>query len=77
MYFKCNKDDTISVLSFFLPIAIIKVLKEINFMEVCQKTTMAHSPFGMANPLEKAMQEYSFDGRHNIPNLLSRQYALR
>jgi len=84
---KLDDDDQLAAINYlifsytenvFLNPSLRKALKKNHdFMKVCQKTTMAHSPFGMANPLEKAMQEYSFDGRHAIPNLLSRQYALR
>jgi hypothetical protein len=47
-----------------------------NFMKVCRRTTIAYSAFGMTNPIEKAKQDFSFDGFRTIPNLLSSEYAL-
>lgn len=47
-----------------------------NFMKVCRKTTIAESSVAVPNPLEKAMVDFSFSQRHDIPNLLSREFAL-
>lgn len=54
-----------------------KILKKnAKFMKVCRKTTMSESPIGIPNPLEQAMVDFGFSQRFEIPNLLSREYAL-
>lgn len=83
---KLDAEDQLSAINFlvfaytenvFLNPSTRKMVRENPaFMEVCRKTTIAHNPIGIPNPLEKAMQNFSFSQRHNIPNLLSREYAL-
>lgn len=61
---------------FLNPITHKLMKKNDNFMKVCRKTTIAESSVAVPNPLEKAMVDFSFSQRHDIPNLLSREFAL-
>ena len=48
------------------------------FMDMCRKSTdfRSHTPFPLDDPLEAAVKEFSLSKRNEIPNLLSREYAL-
>ena len=48
------------------------------FMDVCQKTTdyQIMFPFLNVDPLIPAIEEFSLSRRKEIPNLLSREYAI-
>lgn len=84
---KLDADDQLAAINYLIfsytenvflnPSTRKEVKKNKNFMKVCQKTTTAQSPFSIASALETAMKEYSFNERQSIPNLLSRQYALK
>lgn len=47
------------------------------FMSTCRKTGMAESAMGIPNPLETAMIEFGFSKRAEIPNVLSKEFALK
>ena len=48
------------------------------FMDMCRKSTdfRSHTPFPLDDSLEAAVKEFSLSKRNEIPNLLSREYAL-
>lgn len=83
---KLNLEDQLSVINFLVfaytenvflnPSTRQKLRDNPAFMAVCRKTTIAQNPIGITNPIEKAMQNFSFSQRHDIPNLLSNAYAL-
>ena len=52
------------------------ILKDKNFLDVCQKSSIATSPLPFGNALQTAIMEFSLAKRNEIPNLLSAQYAL-
>lgn len=52
------------------------ILEDSNFLDVCQKSSVAASSRLFDNPIQAAVQEFSLNNRHKIPNLLSKQYAL-
>lgn len=50
--------------------------KNKKFRKVCRKTTNVLSFGGIHDPLKTAIQAFSFSNRYDVPNLLSREYAL-
>lgn len=60
-----------------------KIHKELQtntkFMDVCKISPAINSPipFLFDDPMAKMIQEYSLSRRHEIPNLLSRDYAIK
>jgi len=48
------------------------------FMDICRKSTDFTSSFPVLfeDPLKRAMKEFSLSRRHEIPNLLSKEFAL-
>lgn len=63
--------------TFLCPSVYRKVKKNANFMEVCRRTTIAETPIAFVDPLKVAIEEFSFSKRNAIPNLLSREYAIK
>lgn len=62
----------------FLPPSVYKeVKKNAEFMEVCRRTTNAETAIAFVDPIQVAVEEFSFSKRNTIPNLLCREYALR
>lgn len=49
------------------------------FMDVCKMSPAINSPFPflLDDPMVKMIQEYSLSRRHEIPNLLGRDYAIK
>lgn len=63
--------------TFLRPSVYKSVKKNAEFMEVCRRTTNAVTPIPLMNPIEVAIEEFSFSKRNTIPNLLSREYAIK
>lgn len=63
--------------TFLCPSTYNRVKKNNNFMEVCRRTTNAVTAIPLINPIDVAIEEFSFSKRNTIPNLLSREYALK
>lgn len=63
--------------TFLNPTVYAKVKKDDKFMEVCRRTGIAQTAVGFYNPIEVAVDEFSFSKRSTIPNLLSKEYALK
>lgn len=55
-----------------------ELVKNDKFMDVCRKITdyTASFPAILEDPLSLALREMSLSKRHDIPNLLSRKYAI-
>ena len=62
---------------FLHPGTYENVRKNRNFMEVCRRTTIAETPLIFENHIQTAIEEFSFSKRNTIPNLLSKEYALK
>lgn len=62
--------------TFLCPSVYNKVKRDTIFMEVCRRTTNVETPFPFINPIDMAIEEFSFSKRNTIPNLLSREYAI-
>ena len=52
------------------------VLKNRKFLNACQKSSIAVSLDVNCDPLATAIEEFDLSKRNEIPNLLSKQYAL-
>lgn len=63
--------------TFLCPSVYNRAKKDANFMEVCRRTTIAQTSVAFGNPLEVAISDFSFSKRGAIPNLLSKEYALK
>ena len=63
---------------FLQPSTFQKVKQNSSFMDVCKKVTdyLAMFPVAGADPLVAAVKEFSLSRRSEIPNLLSREYAI-
>lgn len=85
---KLPKEDQLAAINYlvfsytetvFMNPTIHKELKNnCSFMDMCRKSTdfRSRTPFPLADPLETAVKEFSLSKRNEIPNLLSREYAL-
>ena len=62
---------------FLHPSTYENVRKNRDFMEVCRRTTVAETPLIFENHIQTAIEEFSFSKRNTIPNLLSKEYALK
>lgn len=62
--------------TFICPSVYKKVKKNANFMEVCRKTTIAQTSVAFVDPINVAIEDYSFSKRNSIPNLLGQEYAI-
>lgn len=84
---KLDEEDQLATINYmifsytenvFLNANTHKVAKENPaFMEACRKNPVAECPDLSFDPLPAAMQVFSFSHRKTMPNLLSRDYALR
>lgn len=86
---KLSEDDQLAAINYivfsytenvFLNPGTHQQLKENqNFIDVCAKSTeyLTEIPFLQIDPLSVAVEEFSLSHRHEIPNLLSREYALK
>lgn len=63
--------------TFLRPSVYKKVEKDNNFMEVCRQTTMAQGLIAIEDPIMMAVENFSLSKRNTIPNLLSREYAIK
>ena len=63
--------------TFLRPSVYRKVKKNANFMEVCRRTTIAETPIAFVDPIQVAIEEFSFSKRDKIPNLLGKEFALK
>lgn len=52
------------------------VFKNQYFIDVCRSTSIANVAMPFLDPLQIAMEDYSLSNRNNIPNLLSKEYAI-
>lgn len=53
-----------------------EVLKDKNFLETCQKCNIAVSDYPFGDALPAAIRDFNLSKRKDVPNLLSRKYAL-
>ena len=84
---KLDEEDQLATINYmifsytenvFLNANTHKVAKENPaFMEACRKNPVAECSDLSFDPLPAAMQVFSFSHRKTMPNLLSRDYALR
>lgn len=84
---KLDKEDQLASINYmifsytenvFINPDTYKILKKNKaFMEVCHKTAIVKSLTTLSNPLEIAIKDYDFSQRHNIPNLLNNEYAIK
>ena len=85
---KLPKDDQLAAINYLVfsytenvfmnPTTHKELKKNDFFMDICRKSTdfRSHTPFPLDDPLEAAVKEFSLSKRNEIPNLLSREYAL-
>ena len=85
---KLPKDDQLAAINYLVfsytenvfmnPTTHKELKKNDFFMDMCRKSTdfRSHTPFPLDDPLEAAVKEFSLSKRNEIPNLLSREYAL-
>ena len=85
---KLPKDDQLAAINYLVfsytenvfmnPTTHKELRKNDLFMDMCRKSTdfRSHTPFPLDDPLEAAVKEFSLSKRNDIPNLLSRDYAL-
>lgn len=85
---KLPKEDQLATINYLVfsytenvfmnPTTHKKLKKNRSFLDVCRKSTdfQSHTPFPRDDPLETAVREFSLSKRNEIPNLLSRAYAL-
>ena len=85
---KLPKDDQLAAINYlvfsytenvFMNPTTHKELKENDsFIDMCRKSTdfRSHTPFPLDDLLEAAVKEFSLSKRNEMPNLLSREYAL-
>ena len=52
------------------------VLRDRSFLNVCQRSTIAVSMEPGLDPLKAAIREFDLSKRSEIPNLLSKQFAI-
>lgn len=83
---KLTPDDQLATVNYilfsysenvFIAESVRNIIKNnLFFLDVCQKTIDAESPMIFGDPISTAVEEFSLKLRHNIPNLLDRDYAI-
>ena len=85
---KLSKEDQLAAINYLIfsytenvfmnPTTHKELKKNDSFMDMCRKCTdfRSHTLFPASDPLEAAVREFSLSKRNEIPNLLSREYAL-
>lgn len=53
-----------------------EILKDRHFLETCQKSNIAVSGYPFGDALSAAIREFTLSKRKDVPNLLSKKYAL-
>lgn len=83
---RLSEEDQLSVINYLVFSYTENVFLNVNtqkkmkgnpaFMEVCRKTSLVECPDPSFDPIDAAMQVFSFSHRITIPNLLDRKFAL-
>lgn len=84
---KLNPEDQLAAINYMIfsytenvfvnPTVYKLAWKNKGFRKVCRKTTNVLSFAGIHDPIKTAIQAFSFSNRYGVPNLLSREYALK
>ena len=83
---RLNEEDQLSAINYMIFSYTENVFLNVNthkttkanpsFMEVCRKISQANCPYPSFDPIDAAMQAFSFSRRKSFPNLLNRKFAL-